>query len=250
MTKRLLEIIQKNIEFEKESPYNFCDRWCERCVHERQIRCTLYKDEMERRLTCIAHGRDENDPEITKAVLEEQCKDIDEKLGEQTEKIGMDIDCPDIDESGLNEDGAVDFEDLPPEVQKHIRFVENNTLDKTARNYCGIAHAFLKDTFYKDTEVPSEVKYDFETVSRYHMLIPAKLHRALCGFHEPVSEGDISLFDAVAQSQICKKAITQSVDALRRIVKMYPTFQPQIQKMAAFLHNIHSRIEKMEESIG
>ena len=248
-SKRLNEIFKKNAEFEGESPYNFCDRWCERCLHEKQIRCTLYKDELERKITCIAHGRNEDDPEITEAVMEVQYKEIDEKLREHMDKFGIDLDNLDIDEDKFDEADAIDFEDLPPDIQKHIRFVENNPLDKAAENYCHKAYAFLKETFYKNESAHLNLKYDFEAVSWYHTLLPAKLHRVLCGFHEAASDGDISLCDAVAQFQICKKAITQSVEAFRKIAKSYVSFQAQIQTMLALLHNIYSRIEKLEESI-
>src|SRR3989338_505367 len=113
MNKRLKEIHEMNARWEKESPYNFCDRWCERCVHEKQIRCTLCKDELERKITCIAHGRDEDDQEITKAIIEAQYKALDEQLSEYMDKFGIDLDNPDIDEDGIDEQNAVDFEDLP-----------------------------------------------------------------------------------------------------------------------------------------
>jgi len=247
MSKRLQEIFQKNAEFEKASPYNFCDRWCESCVYEKQIRCMLYKDELERKVTCIAHGRDEDDPEITKAVMEEQYKEVDEKLGEHIDKFGIDLDDPDINE--LSEENEVDFEDLPENIQKHIKYVENNPLDATAKNYFHRAHAFLKSTFYKNEKAHPEFKYDFETVSWYHTLLHVKLHRALCGFHEPACEGDFALHDAVAQFQVCKKAITQSAGALSRISKGCASHGTQIQQLLALLHNIHSRIEQLEESI-
>ncbi len=110
---------------------------------------------------------------------------------------------------------------------------------------------FEKESPYNfcNKKAPPELKYDFETLSWYHTLLPAKLHRALCGFHEPASEGDISLYDAVAQFQICKKAITQSVEALQKISNSYLSLQVQIQTMLALLHNIHSRIDQLEQSI-
>ena len=250
MSKRLEEIYQKNAEFEKTSPYNFCDRWCERCAHEKQIHCRLYKDELERKITCIAHGKDEDDPEITKAVMEAQYKEVDEALSEHMDKFGIDLDNPDIDKNELDEEDAIDLEDLPRDIQKHIRFVENNPLDNTVKNYSHKAHAFLKETFYGDKKMAREFRCDFETISWYHTLLPAKLNRALAGFHEPACEGDLALYDAVAQFQICKKAITQSIEALRRVSRHYVSFRSSIQVMLALLNNIHSRIEKMEEGIG
>jgi len=246
-SKMLNEIFRKNAELEKETPYNFCDRWCERCVHEKQMRCILYKDELERKITCIAHGRDEDDPEITEAVIEEQYKEIEEKLNEGMNKFGIDLDNPDI--GDYNEDDEIEFESLPEDIQKHIRFVKNNPLDTVAKTYCHKTHAFLKETFYKNELAYPGLKYDFQTVSWYHTLLSAKLHRALCGFHEPAVEGDISLYDAVAQFQVCKKAIGESITALRNIVEKERKLQDKITQLLALLHNIISRIELMEQEI-
>lgn len=244
MNRRLEEIFRKNSGFEKQTPYNFCDRWCERCIHEKQIRCKLYQDELEQKLTCIAHGKDEDDLEITKAVLEEQFNDIEKKLSDCADKFGVDFD---IDEP--NEENEIDFKDLPEEVQKHIKFVENNPLDITAEQYCNKAHTFLEKTFYKKDFAETALRYDFETISWYHTLLPVKLHRALCGFHEPVDEDEFALYDAIAQFEICKKAIAQSIEALRRIDKKIPVFHTQISELIALLGNINSRINTIEKSV-
>lgn len=136
---------------------------------------------------------------------------------------------------------------MPPDIQKHIRFVENNPLDATARNYSDKAHAFLKKTFYKNEKAYHKIKYDFETVAWYHTLLPAKLHRSLCGFHEPAMEGDISLCDAIAQFDICKKAIGKSIKALRNINDNSPAYKSQTKDLIILLHNIDSRIIIMLE---
>ncbi len=247
MSDRLQEIFRKNVKLEKESPYNFCDRWCERCVYEKQVRCSLYKDELERKITCIAHGKEEDDPEISEAVLEAQYKDIEEKIGECMDKFGVDID--DLDGAEPCGEGEIDFEDLPEEIQKHIKFVESNPLDKTAEQYRKKAHTFLKETFYENKSLNPKIVYDFETVSWYHTLLEAKLHRALCGFHEPACEGELALYDSIAQFQVCKKAIILSVEALRKIALHFKTQYVQITELIALLHNIHSRIVAMEESV-
>ena len=249
MSERLRKIIEENKKFEKESPYNFCDRWCERCDHQKRVRCRLYLDEFERKATCIAYGKDEDDSEITQAVIEAQYKEVDALLNSHIEKFGIDLDNPDISEDDLSEEGIIDFADLPQDIQKHIRFVENNPLECAAKQYRKKAHAFLEANFYKDVATKPELKYDFETISWYHALLEVKLHRALCGFHEPASEGDISLCDAVAQFEICKKAARQSIEALRKIKENFPACQKQIAEIIAILHNIHSRIQAILESI-
>jgi len=241
--------LKENSELEKKSPYNFCDRWCQRCTHEKQVRCRLYLDEFERKATCIAHGKEEDDAEIARAVMEAQYKEADENLSGYIDKFGIDLDNPDIDEKWLSEEDAVDFEDLPSDIQKHIRFVKNNPLDNTAKQYHKKAHSFLENTFYKDESATPDLKYDFESISWYHTLLGVKLHRALCGFHEPATDGDISLCDAVAQFEICKKAARESIQSLRKIKKHFPAYHTQTAELIALLHNIQGRIEVLLQTI-
>jgi hypothetical protein len=231
MTERLKRIYKENVEFEKESPYNFCDRWCERCHHEKQTRCRLYLDEFEQKATCIAHGRDEDDPEITAQVMEKQFEGMEEAV----EKF--------------SKENEIDFEDLPPEIQDHIRFVEDNPLDSTTKNYLNKAHAFLESTFYRDKSIDPELIRDFETVSWYHTLLHVKLRRALAGFHEPAVEGDYAMHDAVAQFEICKKCAGKSIEALSKIKEHLPGQRLPITALIALLHNIHSRINLLLESV-
>ena len=110
-SERLKKIIEENKKFEQESPYNFCDRWCERCTHEKQMRCRLYLDDLERRATCIAHGKDEDDPEITGKVLEAQYEGLEEKLKETADKLNIDLDNIDINEEDLDTLRCIDVLD-------------------------------------------------------------------------------------------------------------------------------------------
>lgn len=233
--KKLQEILQKNAEFEKETPYNFCDSWCQHCAHETQVRCKIYQDEFEQKITCITHGRETNDPEITEWVREKQFEAIGEVLQEHEEELEIDFD--EIDDPAFEK------------IKEHIRFVENNPLDATAKQYHKKCRAFLENIYFKKKGIMPEPAYDFEVVNWHHTLLPAKLNRALAGFHEPACEGDLSLYDAIAQLEICKKAIKESINALRKIDPNLPYYHLEILELLALLHNIHSRIEVMESSI-
>ncbi|MEA3560624.1 MAG: hypothetical protein U9R31_02505 [Candidatus Omnitrophota bacterium] len=235
MSERLQKIFQENARFEKKTPYNFCDRWCERCSLEKQMRCKLYQDEIEQKMTCIAHGREPDDPEITKKVLEQQFEATKKIIEEHLEENEIDLDSTD-----------------DPELEKikeHIKLVENSSLHGAAEQYRRKSQIFLKDTFYKKEGIKPEITYDFETVTWYHTLLSVKLHRALCGFHEPVNEDEFGLYDAIAQFVVCKKAVKESIKALRKIKPDFPSRHTQILELLALLHNIHSRIKMLEESI-
>jgi len=234
-SERLRRIRQENAKFEQEAPYNFCNRWCEHCIAEKQNRCRLYLDEFEQKITCIAYGRESDDPEISAGVMRQQYEAIEENM----EKF--------IEENGI-EFGELD-EGLQEAIKKQEEFIENNPLHKTTQAYHNKAHKLLEETFYKKETTDSQFTSEFEIVSWYHTLFLAKLYRALCGFHEPATEGDIALNDAVAQLDICKKAINESSGALRKIGKNLTDYQKQIAELIALLSNIHSRIEMLEQSI-
>jgi len=234
-SQRFRRIVEENIKFEKKSPYNFCDRWCERCPPDKQTRCRLYQDEFERKLTCIAHGRDLYDPEITAEVMEQQFEDSGKKIKKFMEENDIDFDDSDDSESANMGD------DIEP--------AENNPLDNTGEQFCKRADEFLKEVFYNKEGLNPDLTNDFETIAWYHTLLSVKLHRALCGLHEFVNQDEFPLCDAVAQFAICKKAITGTVQALRRIAPDYFQYKNLIQELLALLHNILSRIEALEESI-
>lgn len=240
MNKRLQEIFDQNVKWEKESPYNFCDRWCERCPVGTQLRCTLYKNELEQRMTCIAHGKEEDDPEITEAVMKQQFEVNEEKIEEfMVEDEG---DLEEIDSEAFE---APEFEP----IKKHMDFVRNHPLPLTADQYRERVRAFLKKAFYPKQDLSPELRYDFETVAWYHTLLPAKLNRALAGFHEPMAEGEIALYDAVAQIQVCKKAVRESILAFRNLDKRLLSFHSETVEVLALLNNLQSRIQALEDEI-
>ena len=167
--------------------------------------------------------------------MRQQFEEVEKKIEDFMEENEIDLD-------------EIDDPEFEP-IKKHIKFVENNPLDATAEQYCKKALRFLENTFYKKAGKKSKLNYDFETISWYHTLLPVKLHRALCGFHEPACEDDFSMHDAVAQFAICKKAIKESINALKKLKPYCPEPKGLIVELLALLHNIHSRIVAMEEDI-
>lgn len=133
---------------------------------------------------------------------------------------------------------------MPDDIQNHIRFVENHPLPLTVEQYRKSAEGFLKDTFYEKENIDPKNKYHFETINWYHTLLSAKIQRALAGFHEPAcDEDEFGLYDAIAQFAICRKAIYESLKALRNIKLSYPDKKMQIIGLLALLNNICSRIK-------
>ncbi|MCK4859132.1 MAG: hypothetical protein KAS87_01080 [Candidatus Omnitrophica bacterium] len=234
-SERLKRIIEKNIKLEKKSPYNFCDRWCNRCSYEKQIYCKLYQNEFEQKITCIAHGKEPGDPEITKEVIRKQFEDTEKKIEQFTEDNGMEF-------------GGIEIPEFK-KVKQNFDLGENKFLYTTARRYCKRAEEFLKDTFFNEKGIKSELAYDLEAIAWYDILLARKLHGVLSGFCESNYKDEFLLCDTVAQFAICKKAINESLKALRRLKPHYLRHKNLIIELLAMLHNISSRMKAVEESI-
>ncbi len=244
-SKRLQEIIRKNAEFEKQAPYNFCDRWCERCPLDTQNRCTLYMEELDRRITNIAHGRDEDDLEILKEDLENKLDEI-ESHTQQCEQEGY-FDFPEFSSSNYDEDNNYE------EIKEKQEQLQRHPLQVFANNYMHRIHDFLKEAFYPKAEsMAQDLRNDYHVVAWYHTLLPVKLHRALCGLYARDrfdEEDDFALCDAVAQLAICKKAIKNSYQALNNIAQKNIQFKTRIKYFLVLLDNIFGRIELIEQEI-
>ena len=91
--------------------------------------------------------------------MQAQYEGVEEKLGESADKFNIDLDNIDIEEP--DEEQRIDLEDLPKEIQEHIKFVENHPLPQTVEQYRRCAHAFLEDTFYEKKECCIRTRISF-----------------------------------------------------------------------------------------
>jgi len=237
INRKLERIRRENAGLEKEAPYNFCDRWCQRCTKEKQSRCHLYLDDFEREITCIAYGKNSNDPEVIAGLMDKQIEELE----------GLDSQfLPDL-EGDCATDDSFDVDDSEEEAIQ--AYLDNHPLQRTAEQYRLKARDFLKDFFHKNQDAIARFNYDFETIAWYHTLLAAKMHRALYGLYEANDEDEFGLCDAVAQLAICKKAINESVRSLRELKKNLSDSRNVIVGLLAILNNISSRIIHIEEDI-
>lgn len=235
MNKKLEKIMRINAEEAQRTPYNFCDRWCERCVWDTQKGCSLYLELFEQRLINIAYGKDENDLEIVQAELEKRLQEIEDTA-----------------EIYAEEDNYISNEDFDSDEELHSKEVllYSHPLQKTVEQYMKQANAFLKSFLNKEGDIKN-LSGDYETVCWYHTLLPAKMYRALCGLclYEKDQDDDFELCDAVAQLCICKKAVSLSIQALKKIVTEQNHLRKTIGLLLVLLYNILSRMEIIEQEI-
>lgn len=229
---RLETIRKENARFEKESPYNFCDRWCERCPQKKRDRCKVYQDDLNRNLQHISNGKDPYD--MTVAL--EDVKENFEKTKELIQKWAKEenVDLTQIDDSNYEE-----------QRRKERQLLEH-PLYKLAVRYSKEANAFLKETFYDSQMVEPELIDDYETVSWYHTLLPTKVNRFLCDIYARDDEDDFGLYDAVAQIEISRKSLLQSEKALKNILKENIIHRHKISELLDILQEIARQINTIE----
>ncbi|MEK7449129.1 MAG: hypothetical protein AAB019_06565 [Planctomycetota bacterium] len=241
MSEKLKKILKENARFEKQSPYNFCDRWCERCPAETTNHCRLFHDEYERRVMNIAHGRAEDDL----AAFEEQFKEKLARLEAALQPWEKKFDRPELEEIEEEIDRDAE-EEFHKQREAKREKVSGHPLYKMTHQYMKKTYGFLKEIYYDENEkIPPDLKYHYETVSWYHTLMSAKIYRAISSFYEPKidEKEDFELSDAVAQLIICQKGIKQSQEAWKKIAPSLPDQPKIINDLLAVLHNMNTNIE-------
>ncbi|MEW6686921.1 MAG: hypothetical protein AB1393_12070 [Candidatus Edwardsbacteria bacterium] len=233
MKLKLQKIRKENAEFEKRAPYNFCDRWCERCPPETTNRCKVYQDEFARELKHIASGKDPYDWDV---VLE----DVKENFEKTRELIQKWAEEKDIDLSQIDDD---QYE----KQRKREEQLFSHPLYKLVMKYSQQTNQFIKDTFYEGVE--PELIDDYETIIWYHTLLPAKVHRLLCDLYAKEDEEGIGFYDAVAQIDISKKSIAQSEKTLKKLLIEKIAHRYRISELLDLLCEITNQVKVIEDKM-
>lgn len=229
------KIRAENSRYAKDCPYDYCDRWCERCPAEMQSLCGVYMDELDCRLANIQDGKPEDDYGFLMEKYEKRFKALDEERSCD----GYVIDVGEEEwESAVCEDRDLDAaaQSHPLTISTHI-FMER-------------AHAFLKQHYYEHAEEQrtAEEKTACEVLSFYHTLLAAKMYRAVVGMlvHRRADDawGGHEVHDAVAQFDVCRKGILLSVEALDTLSRIDTV---EVRNLRVILMNIIGRIVVWEQ---
>jgi hypothetical protein len=233
MPKRIERIRKENERLKKKSPYNFCDRWCEQCPDSIQNKCRVYQVEFEQKVTNISLGRDPDDHEIIPEIFEAHFGNALQGLEDFAVEHDTDTDAFDAQES-VEEEGETG------------RRVDKHPVTGLCDKYMGFAHKFIQ---YAYREYPA-AKKETETIARYHMLLAVKMKRALTGILAADDKDEFGLHDGVAQLDVCAKAVTGSLEALRGLRQACPDLNKSCAGLIALLHRVSESIGELEENIG
>jgi hypothetical protein len=165
---RIMEIVG-NPDF-IEGIYNYCDRWCERCPMT--AHCAVFAMEKAEANNCLAHDLEN---EAFWQQLQETLDAALELLSEMSQEAGVDLDAPLSDEERISRDRLEKEAEEHPLVQQAMEYMKRVRKWFEAEELK--ARMGLPDA---DSRQEAKALRDIEEVIlRYHLLICAKLTRAV-----------------------------------------------------------------------
>lgn len=188
------------------TPFNFCDRWCERC--RLTSICTVYKENEKDKKRALKEGKDPNSWEFTFEVLRKNFRKISTMIARDAKRLGIDMDeLMKADESEQER-----YEAEKERLNDHPLYI-------LANRWSDYIHAFLKQF----TEVPIETSLNVavetrEVLNWYQTLIPAKVYRALSGLQEEIDNPEkLRTYDDKTSALIAYNGLMQASEALVRL---------------------------------
>src|SRR4051812_22615311 len=195
-------------------PYNYCDRWCDRCTLDKS-RCLLYQTEMDERLHREIDGLGEPTPEEMVGRIVEDARKALRIVEDQVRGMGLD---PAVLKS--------DAEAAAPRRKTEDPIVAEATL--LAR---GVA-AFLRD---HGAAHPREA----QLLRRSLTLVAPKLGRAAA---DPVDETEEA--DGILQAQVAHRAIAAMAASLEVIRRRDPSLGDAMLDLLAFMKRMAADVEE------
>ena len=193
-------------------PYNYCDRWCERCAIDK-TRCLLYQTEMDDRLHREIDGQGEPGPEETLRKISDDVRQAIRLVEEQAKDMGID----------LKEASAA----APPPPSRPPADLRDAT---------AIARASMAFVREHGKDFPEEA----EVLRRMSILAGPKLGRA-AGAAE---DNEISQADAILQAQAAHRALAETLAAFESAGRKRPGVLDGYLELLALLRRVLGEIEE------
>ena len=223
-----------------EGIYNYCDRWCERCVFTSN--CYLFN--MESR---IASYEILNKGELPKAedLFDAAPEDIPQEPGE--------------DEEDLFEDNDEIYKSQEESEAEEIE-LETNPLVELSKTYFMEAMSLLKkiEEKYHFYGTPKEkfgdpntikLRENFEVFGWYHAFIGAKVSRAVNGKMNASKEEDeesrgFEEHDMNGSAKVAMISIERSINSLNIMYNLLPEYTKEISSLLVMAGKLRNGVEK------
>lgn len=150
-----------------KNPFNFCDRWCERC--HLQDQCQIFQYAFSNHLEHIIRGEDSNDPAIIMADMKKTFNHLLKVIKKDFEKYGVDSQ-------------RLKIKIIKPGFNQWS-MPGNFVLCRMGHKFTFQVRSLLRNIFSEQDEESQEIftklKKRVEELNWYHTFFEAKLYQAL-----------------------------------------------------------------------
>jgi hypothetical protein len=228
--------------------YNYCDRWCERCRFT--DRCRVYASEQAQMERHVLRGEDPNDPEIA-------LQDAADSLGQALQMLAQ-----------FAEERGFSLEDTPPPAcppaeradplrERATRWTKRVSalLARMRADLPAIGQGLgaLAGTFTDREEADGRQAFErlddaHAVLCRYHVLIPAKIGRAVEMQTDAEAEADAefaqsSRDDALGTAKIAHECLGKAAAALWSVGEFSRAWQGEALPLAAEAESLRQAID-------
>jgi len=185
-------------------PFNFCDRWCERC--KLSGICRVYQKEKDTEKRFIKQGID---PKSTKAMflsITESFEETKKLLEKDMKRLKLKI----------TEEDDKKFE---VEEEKKDKLVKNDHLTQVSKKLAFSLVKLVEDLhYYFLEETPKEIKEPLRILNYYMLFFSVKIHRAiLSGIEEREMKYEDTTFDSKNSAFLSYISIVKIIHSLKNI---------------------------------
>lgn len=184
-------------------PFNYCDRWCERC--RISAICRVYQVEKERDKRFIKKGID---PKSTKAMflsLKESIEEVRKLLERDLKRFNIKV----------TEEDSKKYE---AEEERTDRLVNNDRLTKIARKLCfSLVEATEDLHYYFQESQPNSLNEPFTILRYYIYFFYVKIQRAVDSENDDEIDKEFSVIDAKNSAFLSYASIVKIINALKVI---------------------------------
>lgn len=196
-------------------PFNFCDRWCERCSLTSP--CRVYKDLYKTRKKFIKQSKDPDSLESAFETVGNTFRGINKMLKKDAKKWGIDID-------NLKEEEIFEEElSLESELKKY-------PLYRLVSEYSKKIKDFLEELSYIALETNDEIIDNLEIINYYQLLLPAKIYRACISKEEEDEMENDTTMDSRTSGFIAIRGLKAIITSLSNLLS-YSYLKPSRKKI-------------------
>ena len=185
-------------------PFNFCDRWCERC--NLSGICRVYQKEKEQEKRFMKQGID---PKSTKAMFLSMTESF-----EETKKL-LEKDMKRLKVKITKEDD-IKFE---KKENKKDKLIEKDHLTQISKKLAFKLVKLVEDFhYYFLEETPKEIKESLRILNYYMLFFSVKIHRAIfSAIEEKEMKYEDTTFDSKNSAFLSYVSIVKIINALKNI---------------------------------